>query len=198
MTARLPTCRLAFRPICVSRSLVLSLRLTLEGWHLASPFATPGASTSHLAMLAFACLVALAAQASAHGFVSNIKGSNGKTTQGVRSGRSPAALTPPFAVTPGKPVFQQSQVAVFGNGGAPCGTTNGKAVDIAAGMAAAVSAGLATVAPGATVTADWEQINAGSDGAGPGSIFVDTARRSAVIPTDFCRPVPATTSSRSR
>lgn len=110
-------------------------------------------------MLAFA-LLSLAASVSAHGFIDKVRGSNGKTTQG-------------FGVNL-QAGFNDQNVAVFNNG--PCGQTNGRVVDIAAGIRAAAQTGFVAVTPGGQLTGSWEQITSGSDGAGPGSASIDTVR----------------------
>ena len=111
-------------------------------------------------MLAFTFLLSLAASVSAHGFIDKVRGSNGRTTQG-------------FGVNL-KAGFDDQNVAVFNNGA--CGQTNGRVVDIAAGIRTAAQAGLVAVTPGGQLTGSWEQITSGSDGAGPGSASIDTVR----------------------
>ncbi|KAG8746871.1 hypothetical protein FRC10_003393 [Ceratobasidium sp. 414] len=107
-------------------------------------------------------ILALAGYANGHGFITDIRGANGKTSNGFGVG-----------VAPFKP-GDQGPTSVIN--GAPIGCGRGVAVgqiDVAADLEAAVRAGLPTADASGSISMNWRQVNAGADGGGPGTALID-------------------------
>lgn len=109
----------------------------------------------------FASLLALSAHVNAHGFITDVQGANGKKGQGFGVNLS--------AVTPGN----QGPTSVF-NGGGPCGrgVTAGN-INVQAEIEKAIRSGLPTVGANGEISMNWQQVNAGADGGGPGTAAID-------------------------
>jgi len=96
-----------------------------------------------------------------HGFVTQIKGANGKTVNGF--GVNAASITP----------GNQGPTSVF-KGGAPCGVgVEAGTIDVPSSIEAAIKAGLPTADSTGILNMIWQQVNAGNDGGGPGSAAID-------------------------
>ncbi|KAG8820536.1 hypothetical protein FRC19_008788 [Serendipita sp. 401] len=112
-------------------------------------------STFILFCLSFITLV------NGHGYVTNIKGANGKTENGF--GVRAASIKP----------NNQGPTSVFrGNTACGVGVEAGK-IDIASSIEAAIKAGLPTANASGSVSLTYQQVNGGADGGGPLTAEVD-------------------------
>lgn len=109
-------------------------------------------------------ILALSAQVNAHGFITDVQGANGKKGQGFGVDLA--------QVTPGN----QGPTSSGFSADAPCGRggTAGQ-INVAASIEAAITAGLPTVDANNEISMNWQQVNAGSDGGGPGNAFIDVS-----------------------
>jgi hypothetical protein len=107
--------------------------------------------------------ISLAGLANAHGFVTGIKGANGKTENGF--GVNTSSIKP----------NDEGPVSVFRTASQPCGVgVQAGPIDIASSIEAAISAGLPTVDSTGSISMNWQQVTNGNDGGGPGTAEIDT------------------------
>jgi hypothetical protein len=137
-------------------------RLSRVNWHAGTEIC---ACSLHTAIMLFSTtalsFLTLLGYVNAHGFVTNIKGANGKTANGF--GVNAASIRP----------NNQGPTSVF-RGNAPCGVgVEAGTINVATSIEAAIAAGLPTVDSTGSISMIWEQINAGNDGGGPGTAAID-------------------------
>jgi len=109
-------------------------------------------------------ILALSTQVNAHGFITDVEGANGKKGQGFGVDLA--------QVTPGN----QGPTSSGFSADAPCGRGGSAGqINVASSIEAAITAGLPTVGANGEITMNWQQVNAGSDGGGPGNAFIDVS-----------------------
>jgi len=109
-----------------------------------------------------AAFLAVSTQVNAHGFITDIVGANGKKVQGFGVNLA--------NVIPGN----QGSTSTGFNNEAPCGRgVAAGQINIAGEIEKAIKSGLPTVGANGEVSMNWQQVNGGSDGGGPGNAVID-------------------------
>lgn len=139
-----------------------SLRQALFILQLSSPSSFLSLITTMLVSTTALSLLSFIGMVQAHGFILGIKGSNGKTANGF--GVNIASVKP----------NNQGPTSVFQDRTAPCGVgVEAGKINVAASIEAAIAAGLPTTDGSRSISMNWQQINAGNDGGGPGTAAID-------------------------
>ncbi|KAF8607938.1 hypothetical protein BDV93DRAFT_434872 [Ceratobasidium sp. AG-I] len=112
--------------------------------------------------LKFVSVLVLAGYVHGHGFITDIKGANGKI--GIGFGVDAAQIT----------AGNQGPTSVINGAANGCGrgVTAGQ-INVATELEAAVKAGLPTVDASGSISMNWRQVNAGADGGRPGTALID-------------------------